>query len=287
MAIRKKRSCGKVGDHQIKNIIKLYLEGNTTKEVSTMVDLSYTTVIKCLNDNNIKKRPRIRNYTLSENYFSSIDTIDKAYFLGFLYADGNVSKTKDGYRVKMGLQERDSYILERFSNYCNFNGPILFRKGATDKHQNQKLLQIYSKTFYENACKQGLHDAKTFTLTFPKLNPDLISHFIRGYFDGDGNVFIKKYENQTSTSIHFLGTYEICQSIKDHLTTTLNLRSNTKILKKKSIFKYTISDRKDLLKVKDYLYNNSKDCFLSRKLEKFEEVVEYIENYYHLHPNRY
>jgi intein-encoded DNA endonuclease-like protein len=287
MSIRKKRSCGKISDHQIKNIIKLYLEGNTTKEVAIMVNLSYTTIIKCLNDNNIDKRPRIRNYTLNENYFSSINTIDKAYFLGFLYADGNISKTKDGYRVKIGLQERDSYILERFSNYCDFSGPILFRKGATEKHQNQKLLQIYSKVFYENACKQGLHDAKTFTLTFPKIDPEFISHFIRGYFDGDGNVFIKTYDYQTSTSIHFLGTYEMCQSIKNHLKTTLNLQSDTKIVTKKNIFKFTINDRKDLLKIKNYLYTDSKDCFLSRKLEKFQEVEKYIREYYESHPNRY
>jgi hypothetical protein len=276
-----------LGIESVKSIISLYEEGRTTKEISTQLDIPVPTVISNLKRYRVALRPPRRRYTLNEEYFNDINSIDKAYFLGLLYADGNISKTKDGYRVKIGLQERDSYILERLSFYCEFNGPILFRKGASKNHQNQKLLQIYSKGFYENARKQGLHDNKTFTLKPPSLEPYYIKHFIRGYFDGDGCAFIKTYKSQTSTSISFLGTYSICSFIKNYLQDTLQLRSNTKILTKKSIFKYTINDRKDILKIKNFLYTDMEDCYLTRKLEKLQEMETYIINYYEKHPNRY
>jgi hypothetical protein len=288
MSVKRKRLWGKLPGDIVDNIIVLHKTGKTRKEISKILDIPYSTVLSLLKRRGIDANIKHRNYTLNEDYFENIDSIDKAYFLGLLYADGNVSKVGGcGYRVKIGLQERDSYILERFANYCNFNGPILFRKKATDNHQNQKLLQIYSKKFYENACKQGLHDSKTFTLTFPKLDDIYMSHFIRGYFDGDGCVFIKQYKNQMSTSIQFLGTLDMCKGIKEYLTSILELRSDTKIQSKKSIFKYTINDRKDLLKVINYLYLNKKDCFLDRKLDKSKDVESYITQYYTNHPNRY
>jgi hypothetical protein len=288
MSVKKRhRAWGKLPIEIVQDIINLYKLENSTRKISELLNVPYTTVSNTLKKHNITLRPPTRRYTLNENYFDLIDSSDKAYFLGLLYADGNVSNTQDGYRVKIGLQERDSYILEKFARYCNFNGPILFRKKVTERHQNQKLLQIYSKSFYNGACKHGLHDNKTMTLKFPEIDHQYLNHFIRGYFDGDGCVFIKKYKDQTSTSIHFLGTYNMCLSIKTHLTKILNLRSNTKILPKKSIFKYTINDRKDLLKVIKFLYNGMNDCYLTRKLEKCNEVENYINNYYKVHPNRY
>ena len=287
MVIKKHRSWGKLPIEIVNNIITLYNSGNSTKNVSELLKVPYSTIIDTLKKHNIILRKRIRKYTLNENYFDIINSEDKAYFLGLLYADGNVVKNKDGYRISIGLQERDSYILDKFAHYCNFNGPILFVKKATERHQNQKLLQIYSKDLYSGARTQGLHDNKTFTLKFPTIDTQYIKHFIRGYFDGDGCVFIKKYKNQTSTSVQFLGTYDMCHSIKDILSKTLNLRSNTKILSKKTIFKYTVNDRKDLLKIFKFLYENIGDCYFTRKLEKFKDVEAYIINYYKLYPNRY
>jgi hypothetical protein len=286
MSVKRKRSCGKLSVEISDSIISNNRDGKTCREISQLLNIPYSTVIGLLKRMGLTINSGRREYSLDEDYFNIINSVDKAYFLGLLYADGNVSKTGDGYRVKIGLQERDSYILERFSKYCNFNGPILFRKGK-DNHQNQKLLQIYSKRFYENACKQGLHDNKTFTLIFPKLDDIYISHFIRGYFDGDGCVFIKQYKNQMVTSIQFLGTYDICINIKNHLTNILKLRSDTKLLPKKSIFKYTINDRKDLLKVINFIYSDHNDCFLERKFKKAKEVESYINTYYIKHPNRY
>lgn len=281
------RSCGKLSTDVTEKMILLYKEGNNYREISKILNINYGTVSAYFNRKGYISHPPKRKYSLNEYYFQSIDSIDKAYFLGFLYADGNVSKTKDGYRVKMGLQERDSYILEKFARYCNYDGPILFRKQKTVNHQHQKLIQIYSKIFYENACKHGLHDNKTFTLKFPTLDKKYYSHFLRGYLDGDGSVFMKQYKDHMATTIHFLGTYDVCNGIKKLLKEELNLRSDTKIVKKKLIFKYTITDRQDLLKVFDYLYSNMNDCYLSRKFEKFQEIKNYIEKYYEKFPGRY
>lgn len=55
-------------------------------------------------------------------------------------------------------------------------------------------IQISSKTLTADLLKLGCTPRKSLTLKFPNdgifKSNDLIRHFIRGYFDGDGSVFI-------------------------------------------------------------------------------------------------
>lgn len=54
---------------------------------------------------------KLRKYSLNESYFEKIDSEEKAYFLGFLFSDGSVSK----YSLNLSLAEVDKEILEKKS----------------------------------------------------------------------------------------------------------------------------------------------------------------------------
>ena len=45
-------------------------------------------------------------------YFDKINTEEKAYWLGFLYADGSISSKED--KIELGLAEKDLHHIEKF-----------------------------------------------------------------------------------------------------------------------------------------------------------------------------
>ena len=75
-------------------------------------------------------------YTINEDYFDIIDTEEKAYLLGFLYADGNHFTKKN--RITIGLQEKDKHILEKFNELIGSNRPLFLRKKENLKNHENK-----------------------------------------------------------------------------------------------------------------------------------------------------
>lgn len=61
-------------------------------------------------------------YNINKDYFRIIDSNEKPYFLGLMYADGYVSERS----IVLSLQEGDKLILEKFKKSIEYNGPIRF-----------------------------------------------------------------------------------------------------------------------------------------------------------------
>ena len=85
-------------------------------------------------------------YTFNKDYFERIDSKDKAYFLGFLYADGcnSISTTQHHCTIILNLQEKDKDILDIFNKYINSNKPLTYRP-KWGNHSVQYALVIHSK----------------------------------------------------------------------------------------------------------------------------------------------
>lgn len=132
---------------------------------------------------------RYRKWTLNERYFESIDTPEKAYFLGLLYADGyNCAK---GNLVKLTLKSSDWDIIERMRTAVETNAPLTVRRGSghSDSTSTYTTLQLNSKRMCGDLARHGCGQCKGDTIRFPDWLPrELWSHFVRGYFDGDGGL---------------------------------------------------------------------------------------------------
>lgn len=127
----------------------------------------------------------IKYLTYDETFFNVIDTPVKAYWLGFLYADGYV--TTD-YRWGLELSYIDISHMEAFTQAFNYNGKIKIRERDNKKYC---CFQIKNKRMYDSLVGKGVIRNKTTLLQFPDedvLAPEYYSHFIRGFFDGDGCV---------------------------------------------------------------------------------------------------
>ena len=132
-------------------------------------------------------------HQFNHNYFKTIDTEEKAYILGFLYADGYNSDKQ----VVIAQLEQDVDILEKINKALDADNQIKRKLQSTN---NKTVCQLcYSSIdMCTDLTNLGCFRNKSLACTFPTfLDKSLIRHFIRGYFDGDGCVWIGKRKIMT------------------------------------------------------------------------------------------
>ena len=101
-------------------ISNLYKSGLTSKDICERFDISNATLYKALYSTGTLKRGNRKKYTLNEDYFLNINSEDRAYFLGLLYADG----CNNGSGFYVTLQDRDIDILNIFKRCIGINGEL-------------------------------------------------------------------------------------------------------------------------------------------------------------------
>ena len=203
------------------------------------------------------------------NYFEKINTADKAYYLGLIFADGNIridSRINKGVSkiFQIMLTEEDKYILERFNKYANFNTKLIQYHKEDNKARYG--LTINSSKIYDDLMNLGITPRKSKEgISFiPKLCKKYIPHFIRGYFDGDG---IAKKEGY----IGFCGDFKILKFIKETLMKECNVKDNTITFNKaNNIYYIQWGSEKDIQSIFKYLYHDKKDLYLNRKYIKIK-----------------
>lgn len=240
-------------------------------------------------------------YNKNEDYFNKIDTEDKAYFLGLLYADGyigSVSNLKTGVivprnTITLALQLRDEHILKDFINCLKSNYPIysINNSNKSKKWQDQRAVTISSFKMKQDLLLLGCMERKTFLLNFPtkeQVPEHLIHHFIRGYFDGDGCIWIGKRKQFTfndsaighrrtriihNMKFNFVGNLSFISSLQEKLIRELEL-NRVKINKhnKCNSVQLEYSGKNNIIKLYQYMYQDAKH-FIIRKKDKFEEII--------------
>lgn len=243
-------------------IINLYKSGISVSNISSNYNICENTVYCAL-----KKLDRTfkLKYNKNENYFDVINTEDKAYFLGLLYADG--CNNGDGFYIT--LQDRDIDILIKFKEYLEFSGELRYIKGKNNNCRDYYSLNVSSKKISNTLIKHGCNINKTINAVFPNITNELMNHFIRGVFDGDGSISIDK-RNQIIFSIVGNSTIisEIGKIINRECDINVNIRKPNRY--KCDISIYQFGGNKQGKKVEEYLYKNA-TIYLKRKYLKFKE----------------
>ena len=219
------------------------------------------------------KHNRCRKYFVDNNYFNKIDTEEKAYWLGFLYADGCVFKSKTGEK-KLQLKSIDKEVVDNFTKLLNSTYPIKIsfniRNGIKYYYY---FVYITSHSLVDSLIKLGCGYKKTFKLKFPRSNVlpvALRSHFMRGYFDGDGCVttFYRKGTNKVQLSSNICGTQRFCKQFQSHLPfIQLGKVHFVRNISKLNWYKT------DSMKFYTFLYTGA-TIFLTRKRKKFEDFIK-------------
>ena len=146
----------------------------------------------------------MRKYNLNENFFNVLNE-KSVYWLGFLYADGYV-RMKDGKsgELKLKLKDTDKEHIEKFLNDIECNKPI---KCGIDNKSKFCLVTVYSNLLVNKLFELGCDNNKTQKIRLPKLNENLMNHFIRGYFDGDGSI--SKVKNRPNSFVVSICSIEL------------------------------------------------------------------------------
>lgn len=220
---------------------------------------------------------RKKSYTVNLNYFDVIDTEEKAYWLGFIYADGFVHIDKSGYEFGVELSSIDIDHLEKLKKAVSSDSPITTRTRNTGIETSS--LRIFKKEWVDSLIKNGVTANKTLTMRVPHLETTLQRHFVRGYFDGDGHVSLYKrstYGYNIRTGF-VCGTLDYAQDILKILNSHLNLRNKNSIYSENERnHSYQTTNKSDALLVLDFLYKDS-NVYLSRKYEKYIEILNFID----------
>ena len=225
----------------------------------------------------------------NENVFDCINTEEKAYWLGFIWADGYIDSSpldpdkKSIYNFELSLKADDVKHLEKFNKFMehvNNNVKISNTKCGKKIYKRCRWF-ITNKHLWSTLNNLGCTPQKSLTLQFPNESifesEDLIRHFIRGYWDGDGCLSWCNKEH-TIPSISVLGTKDMLEGIKRHIPELSN-RSLFLNDKKNKITKVLSSEHKVAFKVIDYLYSNS-TIYLQRKYEIYQIYCRLYEKSY-------
>ena len=123
-----------------------------------------------------------RKYMYNENFFEKIDTDSKAWILGWVASDGSISKSD---KLDITIDKIDLDVLNTIKSILDTNVPIKMKKNTT-----LVSLQISSKKIVSD-LKRHLNISggkKAQQLNVININSNLLPHFIRGVFEGDGNI---------------------------------------------------------------------------------------------------
>lgn len=256
-------------------VILLYKNGYSQDKIGEKLKISRKTIRDILRNNNIHIRDNseYRIYELNEDYFENVNNQNKAYVLGFLYADGNVSKEK--YNIQLSLQEGDKHILEAISKDMETNTPLVYRKSACcNTWQDQYALSLHSRKMHMDLCKLGVVPNKTHGITYPYfLSEDLHRHFIRGVLDGDGCIHPPSGKNGKIKSVDICGTYNFCKQLKEIIETRLDIHCS--VIKvnnnpKQTTYRTTVSGGIQVSKFLDWIYCDA-NLYLYRKYDLYQK----------------
>ncbi len=284
----RKRSSGmsarELTERQQKEIVKMYQEGMSLRAIAGKFPISYGTARRLLQQKGVELRPRLEavnkaltRHNFNANYFDLIDTEEKAYWIGFIMADGNVSYRKGTtyYRFSMALKTTDIDHLVKLRATLNSTHKIYTRNTPIPR------LNFSNEHFCKTLIKHGVVPRKSYKELVPPQMPDeLLRHFWRGYFDGDGSLHLYKNNTrkdgsrQKSWGFNLLGSRSLLESFVEWVWSqgflvrrpTLHpTRPNCKTLDLK------LRRKSDIRNVTKAFYEGA-TVYLDRKMEKYQQL---------------
>jgi hypothetical protein len=253
-------------------IIELYESGLTLDQVGEIVGWCAGACYQVLKRNGKNCRNRgeypssVQKYTYDQNFFEVIDTEEKAYWLGFIAADGNVNKplTRLTIKLKIGDKPHLMKFLQSIKSDCPIKELTQF---IFNKNFGLCLIEINNSKIVSDLNKLGIVPAKSKILRESPVKDELKRHYYRGLVDGDGSLV--KYK-------HGLNNWNLVLCGSQHIVDSFGkfVFDNTGILQPSTacngLPRIQFSCKKGL-DVADLIYKDS-TIYLDRKFELYKQM---------------
>ena len=208
-----------------------------------------------------------RKHKVNENFFNEINS-ESAYVLGWMFSDGNVQSHKATFRIH--LNKKDIKIMETIRELLKSEHPFYFGK------INDVELKIHSSKLCKKLIEFGCVPRKSWCLEFPTNMPDEhLSHFMRGFFDGDGSIMFNK---PNVIKISILGTTKFLEILKNKLLEIPQVKSSN-IKRTSTIWKIEMYGD-NARRFCEWIYKDCGQLYLERKFERFQKHMEKREQDY-------
>jgi len=215
-------------EEETQKIIHFYQEDQMSMEdIAKIFNTSRSPIFRTLKENEVQIRSntcKSRKYHINENYFDIIDTPNKAYIIGLLFADGNNRKRQGNVRIE--LQDTDVQILEDIKKELELDCPLYLRH--FDQHptwHDTYSLSINSVHISQKLANLGMVPNKSLILDFPAwINEELFPFMLKGYIDGDGWIRPKL--------IGFMSSDKFCYGVQSFLSEHYGINSGVMDMKR-------------------------------------------------------
>jgi hypothetical protein len=225
----------------------------------------------------------VRSFNINDNIFDSVDDQEKAYWLGFLLADGCLAKSAGTRRsLKLCLKAGDVGHLKLYQKWIGHKGKLHF--DGRDGHPRYSVL-FNSVSIGNRLVEMGWLDYKNkgdirILQYIPK---HLTNHYIRGFFDGDGCIGVAN-KKKNSYTVTIVSKFEeplrwISAAIKRELDVDRDVKKRT------TVYSLVYNGNLQIMKVMDWLYNDAM-VYLDRKFGRFQQLKSrYISKDLHIEWN--
>lgn len=266
-------------DTEIHAILDLYINKEySILKISKLFELDRGKIEKVLSKYNIKIRHNdfyARQYTCNSKYFDKIDSEHKAYWFGFLYADGYVGSQ---HHIGLALSSIDKNHIESFKEDIDATYPIhtywTKQNNSSFKSVEYSRLILKDDYLFNSLVEKGIVEHKSNILKYPSesIVPDnLTYHFIRGFFDGNGCLtYWYNKHGYFSSAIKICSTYEFLQELKTKLPINQNLIFDKRHNNGTNNYSLDIGGNIQVSKLLNLFYKNS-TIYLPRKYNKMIE----------------
>jgi hypothetical protein len=228
----------------------------------------------------------LRKYVVNDNYFK-VWSPNMAYILGLWFADGCIAK---GYIFSIKLHMNDEYLLQ--SILVEMESNYKLQKEFYPK--NSVCFQINSREIYGDIIRLGGKERKSLDVKFPDIPKQYLPDFIRGLWDGDGNIGASSKRKDgkgigykatlASGSREFIVSLkgilesaisELKTNIYEHLSLSGAKICDGRSLSKDSIVYYLALSPNNAKKLRDFMYFTPSTLKLIRKYESFVAAGDY------------
>jgi intein-encoded DNA endonuclease-like protein len=264
----------KIGNEiSLKGVKEKYFRHWKIKDIASHYDCSLQQIGKIVWKEIPTRREHKYKYEIDHSYFDEIKTEKQAYILGFLCADGCVSKKEHS---QLTLVSKDFDIVEKIKSSLQSASPIIKTENKDGIYYH---IAFYSKQICRQLTELGCVPQKSQFLKWQieKIPIDLIQHFIRGYFDGDGHFSFWKYKGKyLKAHFNITSTLLFCKGLSEYIKNKfgfvfyMSQRHKQSTSNNRTI---ELSGNKQILKIMLWLYENA-TIYLFRKRSVFEKFVE-------------
>lgn len=220
-------------------------------------------------------------YQINNEFFQDLEnwTEKQAYVLGWILSDGHINKKTNCVSIKLQLSDRQ--ILETIKSIIQYTGPIGVEKRKScnfinSNFQDRACLTIYSEHLKKSLNELGFDNRKSENMLFPTfLREDLIHHFIRGYFDGDGCISYTYHKGVLMAEMNLIGTKAFCDSLVKILNkqTGCQYRFGTRVYNNGNV-RVRLAGNLSMVKLFNFLYADATILF-ERKFKKFIKIINF------------